>query len=164
MTRLVHAAVIVGAASAPAHADRIEDPRPACEQDLRVHLPLVAVGVGTANDGNGPSVAIGYGQGTRDGCDEGYVISRMLVGFRFADRMETSLTYGWYENVAGSLGFDFGLEGDRYGGGPILRVTLGAYGLGLRFTGGLRFADQTELAGALELAIDVTDLVDQLRR
>lgn len=141
-------------------------PAVACtdDGDRRVRLPLLVLGAGTASDGDGPSVSAGFGRGDRDACDEGYVISRMLVGFRFADRMETSLTYGWYENVAGSIGFDFGLEGDRYGGGPILRVTLGAYGLGLRFTGGLRFADQTELAGSIELALDVTDLVDQFRR
>ena len=129
--------------------------------DEHAILPLVIASGGITSDGLGAGGNIGLGWGRRiiGGCQEGVMLTRVLVGVTRADHTTASATYGWYGSDTISGGFDVGVEADHTGGGPIARLTFGFYGVALRLTGGAIAGTDTRLVGSAELVIDITDIV-----
>jgi hypothetical protein len=130
-----------------------------------VHTPLLVLGGGATTEGQMGSVAVGYGWGEKEESwlFPGTTIKRVLLGVRSngADATVMSATFGWYTNTIASLGLDAGAEAQMSGTrglGPTARLTVGAKGLAMRFTGGAMFGDETRFSGAAELVLEVMDL------
>jgi hypothetical protein len=134
-----------------------------------ISTPLLVIGGGFTSEGGMPSVNVGYGWGEKDqgGLFPGSSITRVLAGIRSnGTNTVTSLTYGWYTNGLGSLGFDVGAEAQLSGTqsiGPMTRLTVGSGGIALRFTGGAQFGgDEPRLAGAAEVVLELMDIAKTL--
>jgi hypothetical protein len=133
----------------------------------KVSTPLLVLGGGNSTTGDAYSVAAGYGWGERQrgGLFPGTSLTRVLVGVRRDSHESTSLslTYGWYTNALGSLGFDVGAESNGDEAGPIARLTIGVKGVSARLGGGFMFGgEETHAAGQAELVVDVMDLAGRI--
>jgi hypothetical protein len=133
----------------------------------QVRTPLLVIGGGNTTDGDAYSLTAGYGWGERQhgGLFPGTSLTRILAGVRRDAHEATaiSLTYGWYSNAIGSLGFDFGAETNGTEAGPIARLTIGLKGVSARLGAGFMFGgDETHASGQAELVVDVMDLVGHI--
>jgi len=163
---LVAAARPVAACGVPDFGMMLADVAKAFEtKKTPVHTPLLVLGGGSTTEGQMGSVAVGYGWGEHEESwlFPGTTIKRVLVGVRTNgdDSTAMSATFGWYTTALLSLGFDAGAEAQMSGTrglGPTARLTVGLKGVGMRFTGGAMFGDETRMSGAAELVVEVMDL------
>jgi hypothetical protein len=156
-----------------------------------VNEPVVIPSAGASSNGWGYGVSIGWARGERQvgGWFPDTSTRRVLLHVRRTSRtsdlaasartetepeMSTrdasthvGVTYGLFSNVPGlfDAGLDVGVAGSSFSQlGPVVHLTGGRAGIGLRLSGGAEFGDDTRLTGAAELVVDVVVLGRTLAR
>jgi len=129
-----------------------------------ISAPTVVLGIGAGDAGRSESVALGWTWGERieGGLVPGSTTVRVLVSYAHhrEDRTAIAITAGLTQSHIGYAALDGGVELDGTSVTPILQLTLGYAGAGIRFSGGIDAAGDTQgtWRGAIALVVDVGEV------